>query len=87
MEEWNPSRNSVLRITGAAVAVFSLVAGVFVMFVLSSRCSYLSSLLLVILSFLFLAGGIVFLVGQLFSWREHRLASRILIKDTASVIS
>ena len=73
MDKENPSRNSLLRITGAVISLSSLILGLLVMFVASGSCSFVSALALVILFVLVITGGIIFLIGQLFSWREHRL--------------
>lgn len=54
MDKENPSRNSLLRITGAVVSLFSLLLGLLVMFVLPSKCSFVSALALVILFFFLL---------------------------------
>ena len=73
MEKENPSRNNLLRITGAVVALFSIIVGSLVMFALPGGCSFVTSFVLVILFFLFIAGGTTFLIGQLLSWRERKL--------------
>ena len=73
MDNASPSRSTVLRMTGAAVSIFSLILGLLVMFASPNGCSFVASLALVILSLLFITGGIVFLIGQILSWREHRL--------------
>jgi predicted membrane channel-forming protein YqfA (hemolysin III family) len=70
MVSWNLSINrditysELLRITGGFVAVFSLVMGLLVLFVLPASCSFLGGLELLILIMLFLMGGVGYLVGE-----------------------
>lgn len=73
MYKESPLQNSLLRITGAVVALCSLILGLLVVFVVPSSCSFVSALALVTLFFLFIIGGSVFLIGQLLSWRKHKL--------------
>jgi len=73
MDKANPSRNSLIRITGAVVALFSLAVGALVMFVLPSRCSFVTSIVLVMMFLTLIGGGVTFLVGQFLLWRERRL--------------
>ncbi len=61
----SPSRRKVLCTVGAFIAVFSLVMGLLVLFVIPSRCSFVSSLLLFILGGLFLIGLLNLLIGKL----------------------
>ncbi|MFH1651538.1 MAG: hypothetical protein ABID87_05510 [Chloroflexota bacterium] len=70
MEKETLSRSKTLRITGAAVAGFSLLFGLFSVFVLSN-CSFVGSLVLAPLTLAFIGGGIVFGIGQLISRRDH----------------
>lgn len=66
----NIEGNNLLRITGAVVAAFSLVMGVLILFVIPSACSFLSSLGLLILGFLFIGGLAALLLGQVLVWRK-----------------
>ena len=60
--------NDVLRIAGAFVAVFSLVVGMLVLFVIPGSCSFVGGLELLMLSLLFILGVITFLLGAALSW-------------------
>ena len=73
MDKANHSRNSLIRITGAVVALFSLAVGALVMFALPSRCSFVTSIVLVMMFLTLIGGGVTFLVGQFLLWRERRL--------------
>ncbi len=66
----NIEGNNLLRITGAVVAAFSLVMGALIFFVIPSACSFLSSLGLLILGFLFIGGLAALLLGQVLVWRK-----------------
>ena len=63
---------TTLRTAGAFIAIFSLVMGMLVLFVIPGACSFIGSLELLILSFLFVLGSIVFLAGTAFSWKRQR---------------
>lgn len=57
--------NAVLvRNIGGFVAVFSVVMGTLVLYVIPSACSFLGGLELLMLAFLFLLGAIAFLAGM-----------------------
>lgn len=70
MVTFNPTFNpnltgkELLRLTGGFVAVFSLVVGLLVLFVIPGACSFLGGLQLVILALLFITGSLGFLVGH-----------------------
>lgn len=60
----NLTGKELLRLTGGFVAVFSLVMGLLVLFVIPGACSFLGGLQLVILTLLFITGSLGFLVGH-----------------------
>ncbi len=60
----NLTGKELLRLAGGFVAVFSLVMGLLVLFVIPGACSFLGGLQLVILALLFILGGLGFLVGH-----------------------
>ncbi len=70
MVTFNPTFNpnltgkELLRLAGGFVAVFSLVVGLLVLFVIPGACSFLGGLQLVILGLLFVTGVLGFLVGH-----------------------
>jgi hypothetical protein len=64
--------NDVLRIAGAFVAIFSLVMGMLILFVIPGACSFVGSLELLMLGFLFILGVIAFLWGTAVSWNGRR---------------
>ncbi len=64
MVKQNPTSSSVLRIGGAFTAVFSLVVGLLVLFVIPGACTFVGSLQLLILGFLFVIGVLAFLLGN-----------------------
>ncbi len=68
----NLAGNNLLRIGGAFTAVFSLVVGLLVLYVIPSACSFFTSLELLILGFLFIGGVLTFLVGLLLSRRKAK---------------
>ena len=72
MRPTDTSPSNILRITGAFVAIFSLVIGALVMFVLPGACSFVSIIQLAALSILFIFGVIAFLTGTAFSWKRKR---------------
>ena len=59
----SPVDLGILRTAGAFTAVFSLVVGLLVLFVIPGACSFVGGLQLVLLGFLFLAGVFAFLLG------------------------
>jgi hypothetical protein len=63
---------SVLRIGGGFIAVFSVVVGVLVLFAIPTACSFVGSLQLIILGFLFIGGVIAFLLGGILSRKKVR---------------
>lgn len=64
--------NNLLRIGGAVVAAFSLVVGLLVLYVIPVACSFVGSLQVLILGFLFIAGALAFTLGQILKWRKRR---------------
>ncbi len=61
---------SILRIGGALTAVFSLVMGLLVLFVIPGACTFVSGLLLVVLGFLFIIGVLAFFLGNVLLHRK-----------------
>ncbi len=72
MNEHNPTSGSVLRIAGAFIAVFSLVVGLLVLFVIPGACTFLSGLQLIILTFLFVVGILIFFFGNTLLRKKRR---------------
>lgn len=67
-----PNRTSPLTIGGAFTAIFSLVMGVLVLFVIPGACRFLSGLQLLILGFVFIIGLLIFLLGLVWSpWQKR----------------
>ncbi len=65
MANQNPTSSSLLLRTGGAfTAVFSLVVGLLVLFVIPGACSFVSGLELIILGFLFIVGVASFFLGN-----------------------
>ena len=58
------SIGSTLRVGGGFTAVFSLVVGLLVLFVIPGACSFLGGIQLIILAFLLIVGVIAFSCGQ-----------------------
>ncbi len=67
----NSISGSVLRIGGAFTALFSLVVGVLVLFVIPGACTFVSGLQLIVLGFLFVAGVLAFLLGN--TWLRKKV--------------
>ena len=63
---------SALRIGGAFTAVFSVLVGALVLFAIPTACSFVGSLQLIILGFLFIGGVLTFLFGQALAWKRRR---------------
>ena len=59
-----PISNTALRIGGAFTAVFSLVMGLLVLFVIPGACSFVGGLQLLLLGFLFVIGVLAFFLGN-----------------------
>lgn len=66
------SPSSILRIAGAFTAIFSLVMGMLVLFVIPSACTFLGGLELLILTALFVFGVSAFLVGTILSRKSRK---------------
>ncbi|MBI4285467.1 MAG: hypothetical protein HY670_06160 [Chloroflexi bacterium] len=64
--------DGALRIGGAFTAVFAVVTGLLVLFVIPGACAFLSGLELLILGFLFIAGLAVFLIGQILHRKKRQ---------------
>ncbi len=64
------SGSNLLRIGGAFTAVFSLVVGLLVLFVIPGACSFVGGLQLIILGFLFIGGVFAFLIGLVLSRKK-----------------
>lgn len=56
--------SSVLRLGGAFIVVFSVVASLLLLFAIPSSCRFVSGLQLTFLGFFLIAGLLVFLAGQ-----------------------
>lgn len=56
-------KSCLLRIGGAFVAVFSLAISALILFAIPIGCTFVGSLQLLILSFLFVLGCIAFFIG------------------------
>jgi hypothetical protein len=54
----------VLRVGGAFTAIFSLIIGLLVLFVIPTACSFVGSFQLIILGFLFIVGWLAFFLGK-----------------------
>ncbi len=72
MDNQNPTSRSLVRVGGAFTAVFGLVVGLLVLFVIPSACSFLTSLELLILAFLFVGGVLTFFLGDALLRRKAR---------------
>ncbi len=64
MVKQNAVGGSLLRIGGAFTAVFSLVVGLLVLFVIPGACTFVSGLQLIFLGFLFVIGVLAFFLGN-----------------------
>ncbi len=64
------SASQVLTTTGAVTTIFSLVAGLLVLFVIPGACSFLGGLELVMLAFLFVFGVAAFALGKFLGRRK-----------------
>ncbi len=64
---------SLLRTVGAFIVAFSVVMSMLVLWVIPSACTFVGSIQLLIFSFLFVIGGIAFLVGTAFSRKRRKL--------------
>ncbi len=69
----NPVGSSLLRLSGAFIAVFSLVIGLLVLFVIPGACTFVSGIQLILLGFLFIIGVLAFLLGQVLVWKRRRV--------------
>ena len=67
-----PIGSDLLNIGGIFIIIFSVVVGTLVLFVMPSACTFVSSLLLLILVFFLLVGGLTFLTGKVLSRRSKR---------------
>lgn len=63
---------TILRFGGGFTAIFGLVMGLLVLFLVPSACTFIGSLQLAILGLLFLGGLFVFLFGLVLSHRKVR---------------
>ncbi len=70
MIKQNPVGSSLLRVGGAFTAVFSLVVGLLVLFVIPGACTFVSGLQLLILGFLFIVGVLAFFLGNVLSRKK-----------------
>jgi hypothetical protein len=64
------STSDVLRIGGGFTAAFSLAMGLLVLFS-PFGCTFVGSLQLLVLSFLFIIGGLIFFLGQALIWKKR----------------
>ncbi len=67
-----PISSSALRIGGAFTVVFSVVVSLLVLYAIPTACSFLGSLQLVILGFLFIIGVLTFFLGLVLSRRKAK---------------
>ena len=67
-----PIGSNLLNIGGIFIIIFSVVVGSLVLFVIPGACSFVSSLLLLILGFFLLVGVLTFLTGKVLSRRNKR---------------
>lgn len=75
MIKQNSSGSNLLRIVGGFVAIFSLVMSLLVLFVIPGACSFVGSLQLIILSFLFIGGVFSFLLGEILSRKKEKMTA------------
>ncbi len=73
MIKQNPVGSSLLRIGGAFTAVFSLVVGLLVLFVIPGACNFVSGLQLIFLGFLFIIGALAFFLGAVLSRQKRKV--------------
>ncbi len=66
----NPAGNNPLSIGGLVAMVFSAAMGLLVLFVIPTACSFVNSLGVLILGFVFIGGGAAFLLGKALLWRR-----------------
>ncbi len=66
----NPIGSNLLSIGGVVAMVFSAAMGLLVLFVIPIACSFVSSLGVLILGFMFIGGGVAFLLGKALLWRR-----------------
>ncbi len=76
METQHYSNGSVLRIAGGFIAIFSLVMGLLVLFVIPGACSFLGGLELIILAFLFIGGGLTYGIGEVLSRKKGKVEAK-----------
>ena len=69
---YNPSASNLLRVRGGFIAVFSVAMTLLILFVIPGACTFVSGLQLIILGFLFVIGGLVFLLGATLSWKKRK---------------
>ncbi len=75
MEGQAISGSKVLRLTGGVIALFSLVVGLLVLFVIPMACSFIGSLGLIALFILFVLGGLTFVIGEIMSRKKGRITA------------
>ena len=61
------SPGSLLRVSGAFIAAFSLATGLLVIFAMFNACSFVGSIGVLMLGLLFVLGVIAFIVGTVIS--------------------
>ncbi len=72
MERRDNSGRNLLRLAGGFIAIFSVIMGMLVLFVIPGACSFLGGLELVVLFILFLLGGMAFAAGEVMSRKRKR---------------
>ena len=75
MVKHNSSGSNLLRITGGFVAIFSLAMGLLILFAIPGACSFVGSLQLIILGFLFIGGVFTFLLGEILSRKKGKVTT------------
>ena len=71
MQQERPN-GSVLRVGGGFTAIFSLAMGLLILFAIPSACSFVGSIQLLMLGFLFIIGILAFILGQVLTHKHKR---------------
>ncbi len=72
MIKQHPVGNGLLSVGGGFIMVFSVVMGLIILFVIPGGCSFVGSLQLIILGFLFVGGVLTFFLGVALSWKKRK---------------
>ena len=68
----SPVSNDLLSLGGAVTMVFSAAMGALILFVIPGACSFVGGLQVLILGFVFVMGGLAFLLGKILLWRRNK---------------